>query len=68
MKEKIKKDYLAYALSNLLGLVDSDEINDFKIEVNKDTNVIDITIVPKKALEFIDVNFVITPKGTKFEE
>ena len=68
MDKKSKKDYLEYTLTHLLGLVKSEEINDFKIEMNKDTNVIDITIVPKVAVEFIDINFVVTPTGTKFEE
>jgi len=63
--EKTKKGYLSYTLKHLLKAVEAGEILDFKIEVNKDSNVIDVTIVPKAALEFIDMNFVVTPTGTK---
>jgi len=43
------------------------EVQSIKAEYDEENNVLNLYVVPKKSLEFIDINFVISPTGTSFQ-
>lgn len=58
-------------VSNILncldGILDSD-VSYFKFEFDEQKNKIDITTVPKKSIEYLELEFTVSNEGVEFND
>ena len=49
-------------------LKENGEITHLEFKFDEENNTVDINVVPRQTLKYIECNFTITPEGAKFEE
>ena len=49
-------------------LKENGEIAHLEFKFDEENNTVNINVVPRQTLKYIECNFTITPEGAKFEE
>jgi hypothetical protein len=62
-----KANIILNVIQSLESLKENDVIQDFSIDWDEENNILHIIGLPKKVVEYININFTITPSGTTFQ-
>jgi len=63
-----KANKLIDIVTNIREMVGNGEIKDYKFHFDEETNTLDITVTPVKSLQYLKVDFTITPTGAEFNK
>lgn len=63
-----KANDLIDIVTNIREMVGRGEIKDYRFHFDEETNTLEIKVTPVTSLQYLNVNFTITPTGVEFEE
>lgn len=54
--------------TNIREMVGRGEIQNYRFSFDEETNTLEIKVTPVTSLQYLNINFTITPTGVEFEE
>ena len=63
-----KANDLIDIVTNIREMVGNGQIKDYSFHYDEETNTLEIKATPIRSLQYLNINFTITPTGVEFKE